>query len=92
MDLKTLIERGEVIREPIVEKCKVNKREVIVNKKPVIMEKGPCNRVDDNICAAYIKPSAKWKNGDCPLASHIIQVEDEQKFINPLKASKRARG
>jgi len=78
-------------REPIIDKCKVYSKEIIIKKKPVIMEKGPCNRIDGAQCAAYIKPAVKWKNGNCPLATHIIYEEDEQKFKNPLKASKQSR-
>ena len=92
MDLRKLIEKGEVVVDPIIAKCKINLREVIVNKEAKMMEKGPCTRIDGVNCGAYINPAAKWKNGNCPLATHIILVEDEQKFKNPLKASKRARG
>lgn len=91
MDLRKLIEKGEVVVEPIIEKCKINRREVTVKKETQMMEKGPCKRIDGVNCAAYISPAAKWKNGDCPLATHIIQIEDEQKFKNPLKASKRGQ-
>ena len=78
-------------REPIIDKCNIFTKVIMVKKKPVTMEKGPCSRIDGTQCAAYIKPAGKWKNGNCPLATHLIYQEDEEKFKNPLKASKRAR-
>jgi len=89
MDLQKLIDKGEVIVEPIIDKCNIFTKEVMVNRKPVIMEKGPCRRILTGKCVAYISPTAKWKLGNCPLATHIIYEEDEEKFINPIKASKR---
>lgn len=42
-------------------------------------------------CTACPEPSAKWKNGNCNLASHVSMVSSTTKNkINPLKASKRA--
>lgn len=79
-------------REPIVEKCKILKKTVIVKRESVEMTQGPCNRIDGNKCSVYIKPSVMWKLGNCGLATHIIQEEDEKKFINPIKASKRGNG
>ena len=77
----------------VIRKCLVNEREVVVDKKPKMLTKGPCNKVFDGKCKAYIDPIAKWRNeSNCPLASHIILVEDEHKFKNPLKESKRASG
>jgi hypothetical protein len=78
-------------RLPIIDKCKIFTKEVMVKRKPVMMEKGPCSRIDGDKCGAYINPAAKWKLGHCGLATHIIHEEDEQKFINPIKASKRGR-
>ena len=89
MDLKELIENGEVFKEPIVELCKLFTKEVMVKNKPQIIEKGPCRKIDGTECSAYIKPAIKWKLGNCPLATHIIYEEDEQKLKNPLKASKQ---
>jgi len=91
MDLKALIEKGEVVKEVIVEQCKLFTKEVVVKNQPQIIEKGPCKKIAGNECAAYIKPAGKWKLGNCPLATHIIYEEDVQKFKNPLKASKHAR-
>ena len=76
-------------REPIIEKCNIFTKQVMIKKEPVMMEKGPCSRIDGTQCAAYIKPAVKWKNGNCPLATHLIYQEDEEKFKNPLKASKQ---
>ena len=43
-------------------------------------------------CAACPQPDAKWKVGNCNLATHVSSsmAENAQK-INPLKASKRSR-
>ncbi len=83
------IEEMKKERLPIVEKCKIFKKEVIVKKVPTMMEKGPCKRTEEDLCAAYINPALKWKLGDCPLATHIIVQEEVEKFVNPLKASRR---
>jgi len=42
-------------------------------------------------CTACPEPEAKWKNGNCNLATHVktMRASKAQK-INPLKASKRA--
>jgi len=77
-------------REDVIDKCILFKKDVIVKGKPEIMEKGPCKRIDGEKCAAYISPAARWRLGDCCLATHLIHSEEEQKFINPLKASKKA--
>jgi hypothetical protein len=43
-------------------------------------------------CSACPDPSAKWKNGNCNMASHVSAAAGSTKAkINPLKASKRAR-
>ncbi len=76
-------------REPIIEACTVQKKTITKKGEENILEKGPCERIDGNFCAAYIKPSAKWRIGNCVLATHIIHQEDEKKFVNPIKASKR---
>ena len=85
------IEDLRMIRLPIIEKCKLFSKEIIIKKEIQIMERGPCTRIDGNKCDAYINPSVKWKLGNCPLATHIIVDEDIQKLTNPLKASKRGR-
>ena len=90
MDINKLIEKGEIVVLPVIDKCKIFAKEVVVDRKPVMMEKGPCKRILSGKCEAYFNPTAKWKNGICPLASHIIYQEDEQAFKNPLKASKQA--
>ena len=78
----------------VIRKCLINEKEVIIEKKPQTITKGPCSKVVDSKCKAYIDPSSKWRNEkDCPLASHIIYKEDEVNFkLNPIKASKKNRG
>lgn len=77
-------------REDIIEACLIQ-RKTIKKKddKDKIMEQGPCDKIDGKKCAAYMIPAAKWKLGDCGLASHLISQEDEKKFVNPIKQSKR---
>lgn len=76
-------------REDIIDKCKIYSKEIMVKQKAETITKGPCARIAGTKCAAYIKPSVKWKNGNCGLATHLIYEEDEEKFKNPLKASKQ---
>ena len=84
------------VRESVVPECLLQKREVIIKKEPKTLMQGPCNRceeVKENEfkCTSYISPAAKWRVGDCNLASHLISQEDEKKFKNPLKASKQGQ-
>jgi len=53
-----------------------------------------CNRpaeyAEGWFCTACPEPSAKWRNGNCNLASHVSKAaEAAQAKVNPLKASKR---
>lgn len=76
-------------REDIIEPCRVQERMIQIKGKDTMMKKGPCEKIDGDKCSAYISPAAKWKLGDCHLATHIIYSEDELKAKNPLKASKQ---
>ena len=93
-DRKAQLRKEQMIneRESVVEKCRILKKIVTVKREPVEMTQGPCKRIDGDKCSVYIKPSIMWKLGDCGLATHIIQEDDEKKFINPIKASKRGYG
>ena len=83
------IEVMKETRNPIIYACLVNKKEVTINKETTTIEKGPCERMTEGKCSDYWDPTAKWKNGDCPMAT-IIFKEDEDKFkLNPIKASKK---
>jgi len=93
MDLQKLIDKGEVAKFPTIDKCNLFTKEIVLKhgEDPVLMEKGPCARIAvDKTCCAYIDPTAKWRLGNCGLATHIIHEEDVSKFkLNPIKASKR---
>ncbi len=45
---------------------------------------------DAKYCDAFINPAAKWIDGQCNLANHILRKTDASKNVNPLKASKKA--
>ena len=86
----------DVMRETkkdIITACLINKKEVTIDKKVRMIEKGPCSKTIEGKCTAFWDPAAKWKNGDCPMATHIIYKEDEVNFkLNPIKASKKGTG
>jgi hypothetical protein len=63
----------ENIHEPVIDKCKEN---------------GGCTRIKDGVCAAYLYPDKKWKNGNCNLADNIETEKEKKKKINPIKYSK----
>jgi len=77
-------------REDVIQNCLNQTKTVKVKNEDTVMTKGPCNRVDGDKCSTYISPAAKWKNGKCNMATHLIYEEDVQKFKNPLKASKQS--
>ncbi len=90
MNLRKLIEKGEVVIEPVIDKCYTfeftgkNKQ-----NDAVTTTSGPCKRIVGDVCGACISPKAKWRLGNCNLATHIISVEEQKKKLNPIKASKR---
>ncbi|MCG8470926.1 MAG: PxxKW family cysteine-rich protein, partial [Desulfobacterales bacterium] len=44
----------------------------------------------EKYCTSAPDPDARWKNGNCNLATHVKNVIEEKKQkINPIKASKR---
>lgn len=61
------------------------RRQDMLSKRLPIVEQctGPeksCNMIDKGtLCSAYIKPESKWRNGSCPLASHLETVEEKKK-------------
>ncbi len=61
---------------------------------PVIEKCDGCKRTSEFesgvFCVPCPEPSAKWKNGNCNLATHVSTVAASKKQkINPIKASKR---
>jgi len=62
-----------------------------MEKETVVKECAGCGKVVDTLfCGVYISPLGKWESGkNCPMATHLVREVKEQKFVNPLKASKR---
>jgi hypothetical protein len=61
---------------------------------PIIEKCEGCKRVKEyeagRYCIACPDPGAKWKNGNCNLATHVVEEKTKSKTkINPIKASKR---
>ena len=56
-------------REDVIGAC-----EIFTDKEGT--EHGPCKHMDGTKCAAYMLPKMKWRLGNCPLASHLINEGD----------------
>lgn len=57
---------------------------------PVIQQCEGCGHREGNFCKVYRFPSTRWSAGPCPMATHVKKAEEQkEKFLNPLKASKR---
>ncbi len=54
--------------------------------------KGCGKIVNEFFCSSYLFPYAKWRIGNCPLATHIPRDDPGQpgKKLNPIKASKKS--
>lgn len=62
--------------------------------KPIVEKCEGCARIgefsSEKYCTSAPDPDARWKNGNCNLATHVKNVIEEKKQkINPIKASKR---
>ena len=62
----------------------------------IVEECEGCNKVQDfpsgKYCLVFPDPSAKWRIGNCSMATHLKATEGKDKAgvkLNPLKASKR---
>lgn len=70
--------------EPIMDQCEGCQKIIVQLSLLPIIEAS-------QYCSACLTPSAKWRNGKCNLATHTQIKQDEKgKFIDPLKASKKA--
>jgi len=71
--------------EPIIDKCLGCER--IVIDVPLLKDVPPIQT-----CRASMFPAAKWKNGNCNLATNIKKEEKKKVFVDPIKAGKRSMG
>jgi hypothetical protein len=81
-------------RTPIVGPCHTAGLSIIPDPKDKtkkIAVKVPCARIDGDYCSTYLYPEIKWKTRKCPFAQEEI-TEEQERMLNPLKASKRAAG
>lgn len=65
--------------------------------KPIVPQCEGCGRITEyaskQYCQSQPDPMAKWKLGNCNMATHVVNVKIETKQkVNPIKASKRGRG
>ena len=55
-----------------------------------------CSRADEYFCSTFAFPDKKWRMGDCPMCDSFLKAKTAEELkkakINPIKASKRARG
>jgi hypothetical protein len=81
-------------KTPVVEQCHTAALTLTndpKNKEKKIATRTPCSRIAGKFCNTYLWPSLKWAAHDCPFVQREITEEQERK-LNPLKASKRAAG
>ena len=62
--------------------------------KPALEACEGCKRMSEFDAGIYCvpcpDPAAKWKNGNCNLATHVKTIDTTKKVkLNPIKASKR---
>ena len=81
-------------RTPIVDQCKTASLSIIPdpkNKEKKIAIKVACPRIDGEFCSTYLFPDKKWSTRKCPFSQEEV-TEEQERMLNPLKASKRAAG
>jgi len=81
-------------RTPAVEACRKVQKTVVRGKDKDGNDKlettiidHPCKRIDDTYCGACAFPSAKWRLGDCNLATHLyyeMKRGEPQTFLTPV--------
>lgn len=81
--LNKTIEELKVIRQPINEKCKRMITEKDEEKLHI------CSRSDGEMCNVYAFPSAKWRNGDCPMADAILRSVIEEEKIEKVRVGQQ---
>lgn len=47
--------------------------------QPVIDKCEGCEKIENGYCQVYIFPEAKWRVGDCPMATHLKKKELSKK-------------
>lgn len=63
---------------------------------PIVEQCQGCGRVvqfpSGLYCNSYSEPRLKWAHGVCNFATHVkrVQTNNQEKKLNPLKASKRS--
>lgn len=88
----TKTELGE--RTPLVEQCRTAGLAIVPDPKDKdrkITINVPCTRISGEHCKVYLNPETKWKYRPCPFSQEAI-TEEQERMLNPLKASKRAAG
>jgi hypothetical protein len=83
------LDRNE--RKPIVEQCRTAGLSIVPNpqnKDKKIAVRVPCTRIDGEFCSTYLYPEVKWRTYACPFSQKDV-TEQQERMLNPLKASKR---
>ena len=97
-EIITELPQPDAPRLPCVDDCLAKGFEMTdLQKKKIIIHRPECDKVftkadGTKVCIGYMYPDRQWKLG-CGLASNKIDLDAEakkKKFVNPLKASKRA--
>ena len=74
--------------EPIIDQCQGCTR--IITQTSFEVKPNVYLVPETKYCKSCQVPSAKWKNGNCNLASHVQRAQGVESKINPMKVSKQA--
>jgi hypothetical protein len=73
----------------VIEECLTAAIDITKEGDKDVAIRVPCKRIIENCCTVYRYPAKKWLSFACPFSQKEVTAEQERK-LNPLKASKRA--
>lgn len=65
-------------------KSEARRQDMLFKRLPIVeqctgVEKS-CSGIDGGtLCSSYINPESKWRDGNCPMATHLEIVDDKKK-------------
>ncbi len=63
-----------------------------IEKKPIVDKCAGCSHIDGQFCSIWVSPTAKWRLGNCPSATHIklgIHEPEQKVRVGQQKQKKK---